>query len=80
MKTVTYILPAYWASALVNADSSGLSDDDEKELNAWHEKALKRHGTLHCTCPDGEPYFASRNDAGTLAGDVLEYTFIVETL
>jgi hypothetical protein len=32
MKIETYTLPAYWASALVNGDRSGLEQQDEAEF------------------------------------------------
>jgi hypothetical protein len=35
MYTENEILPAYWASALINGDTSGLEDDEEAELDAW---------------------------------------------
>jgi hypothetical protein len=73
MNTETYILPAYWASYLINGDASGLSDDEQAECDAWTDTNLGGN------CVDvGEPYFAHRNDAGTLAGDVAEFTFFVD--
>jgi hypothetical protein len=30
METKTYWLPAHWASALINGDTTGLDDADEK--------------------------------------------------
>jgi hypothetical protein len=74
MKTVTYILPAYWASALVNDDYSGLEELDHQEI----EKFLFAHkgdiGT--CVGVSEDQYFSHTNDAHTLAGDVAEFTFI----
>lgn len=35
MKTKTYTAPAYWASALVNGDSSGLDDHESTSIDAW---------------------------------------------
>jgi hypothetical protein len=73
--TVTYVLPAYWASALVNCDDSGLEDEERQALEAWCERANTPNGP----CLDvGEPYYARNNDAGTLAGDVAEYLFLEE--
>ncbi len=37
MKTKNYTLPAAWASALVNGDTSGLDPDEKAELAAWLE-------------------------------------------
>ncbi len=73
MNTETYILPAYWASYLINGDASGLEGEDQQACDAW----LARNPGGSCVdC--GESYFSHRNDAGTLAGDVAEYTFLCE--
>jgi len=73
LETITYTLPSYWASYLINGDASGISDDDQAQADAF----LKREGLPSpCSCSD-ESWFAHRNDAGTLAGDVLDYTFFI---
>ena len=73
MNTETYILPAYWASYLINGDASGLSNDEQAECDAWTDNNPGGN------CVDvGESYFARSNDAGTIAGDVAEYTFFVD--
>lgn len=71
IKTETYILPAYWASALVNGDFSGMEDRDEQDLNTW----LNKVNPGYCVGCSEESYFAWRNDVSYLAGDVLEYYF-----
>lgn len=67
-----YVLPEYWASALINGDYSGLSDDEEKQIQEWFNRVQPGD----CVACSDEPYFSNRNDAGTLAGNVLEYTFL----
>lgn len=69
--TETYILPAYWASALVNGDYSGLEDPDTKQLNDWLEQT-KPGSCVGCS---EEQYFSWHNDATRLGGDVLEFYF-----
>lgn len=71
MNTETFILPAYWASYLINGDASGISDEDKAECDAF----LKRNPGGSCV-DVGEQYFSHRNDATTLGGDVAEYTFL----
>lgn len=71
MATETYILPAYWASALINDDRSGMEDTDEKELTKW----LLKENPGYCVGCSDEPYFAHRNDATNLGCDVLEFYF-----
>lgn len=67
----TYSLPAYWASALINADESGMSDNDTKELNEW----LAKENPGSCVGCSDEQYFAHCNDATKLGGDCLDFYF-----
>lgn len=73
IETETYTLPAHWACALIYGDYSGLEDADQEELDRW----LEAEQPGYCIDCAEEPYFATSNDAGTLAGDVIEYTFHV---
>jgi len=74
MRTRTLTLPAYWASYLINGDASGLEPGEQETVDAF----LAREGLpapVDCTA---EPYFSRHNDAHTgLAGDVLDYTFLL---
>ena len=75
MKTETYTLPAFWASALVNGDYSGLEDDDEAHLVAWLAAHPGLGSCLSCT---EEAEFRKHHDApGVLACDCLDFTFPV---
>lgn len=71
-KSTKYILPAYWAVALINDDWSGMSESDTENCKKWLEK--KQPG--NCVGCSEHQYFAWRNDATDIGGDVLEYTFI----
>lgn len=74
MNTDTRILPAHWACPLIYGDYSGLSDDEAQEIDDF----LASEPTLaECLDVGEDTYFARRNDAGTLAGDVAEFTFAV---
>ena len=81
MKTENYMLPAHWASYLINGDASSFSLDEdkgEKEL-AVIDKIIADIGagdpircsrTAFLTCyHDASPY-------GILPCDCLQYTFI----
>jgi hypothetical protein len=76
----TFELPSFWASALINGDTSGLSDVDEKSLDAFTDFMVKNYGScwaINCT---DDPHFTSYHDAtrfGVLACDVLEFSFDV---
>ena len=80
MKIETYTLPAYWATALINDDTSHFKYEDEKPFQAFCAYMLSKHGNnwpLDCS---KEPQFMTYHDArrfGVLACDVLNYTFDV---
>ena len=72
MKTETFLLPAYWASYLINGDASGLDDDEQAACDKW----LSRNPGAEIVDCSSEQFFSHSNDAGTLPGDCLEYTAI----
>jgi hypothetical protein len=74
MESITYSLPAYWASYLINGDASGLLPGEQRTIDAW----LAKDGLDSPVDCAAEPYFSRHNDAHTgLAGDVLDYTFLL---
>lgn len=73
MKTETYILPAYWASYLINNDDSGTSIEDIKEA----DKFLNDNNLPSPVSIGEETWFAWSNDANNIGGDVAEYIFYV---
>ena len=74
MTPITHTLPAYWASYLITGDASGLEAGEQETIDAF----LAREGLdAPVSCSD-EPSFSRSTDANPgLAGDVLEYTFLV---
>ena len=76
----TYTLPAFWACALINDDTSALDYRDEKPFQDFCLYMLKEHGNnwpLDCS---EVAEFMTYHDArrfGVLACDVLDYTFDV---
>ena len=81
METVELNLPTFWASALINGDTSGMSDEDEAALNMLTGHMLDHYGKCWCiSCSEDEGDFRTYHDArqyGVLACDVLTYTFDV---
>ena len=74
LKFETYILPSYWASALINGDNSGLEDSEIKEMNDFCR------GLGPCVDVSDENPFSWNNDANDLGGAVATFTFqILET-
>lgn len=60
MKTETYTLPYYWASALINGDFSGLWDHEEDHLNRWLAQRPELGACLSCSEEGG---FRHKHDA-----------------
>lgn len=76
-----YTLPASWASYLVNSDSSGLEEDEIKEVDEFVNNEMKNNSfeSFNCTGTSDEPYFKRSSDANNLGGDMLDYTFLVSS-
>lgn len=72
IKTLTYTLPVYWASYLINGDDSGLVNGEKEQIDKW----LSKEGDPCFVDVSSDSYFAWRNDATSLGGDVTEYTAI----
>jgi len=72
-ETVEYLLPEFWASPLISGDYSGLSDEDDKALDAW----LAANDPGYCIGCSEESEFAWKHDASkyVLACDCLTFTF-----
>jgi hypothetical protein len=73
MQTTTYTLPAHWACALINADCSGMDDDEIAAMNDW----LSAYRPGSCVDCSEDPEFCHSHDADgyALAGDCLTFTF-----
>jgi hypothetical protein len=71
IELIIYRLPVYWACALINGDYTGLSDEEEREINNFLKQA------------EGSPVdvdwetqgFYRCNDAGTLPGECADFIF-----
>lgn len=80
MQIENFELPAFWASALINGDTSGLSDNDEQALDDFAEFMLAEYGSCWALDCSEEPSFMRWHDAarfGVLACDVLTFSFDV---
>ena len=73
MKFETYTLPAYWAPYLINADPSGMEEEEIQEVDAF----LERNGLGFCLDCDNEQEFSWSNAANDLGGAVADFTFEV---
>jgi len=73
LEFTNYTLPAHWAGALINGDYSGLSDEEQYELESWSTSG----NWGYCVGVEGEPEFTPWHDARpeVLPCDCLTYTF-----
>ena len=71
---IIYLLPTYWACALINDDHTGLSEEDEKEINHFLETAQGRPVSVDL---ENEGFYR-HNDGGTLPGNCAEFTFLID--
>lgn len=75
IRQIRYLLPTYWACALINDDYTGLTDEEEKEIEDFLKTAqgspvdvdFKTQGFYYC------------NDADTLPGECAEYIFFIDS-
>lgn len=71
MKTETYVLPSHWASALINDDYSGYTDEEAMEIEDFYNDLGP------CIDVTDEEEFRWVNDANRLGGAVATFTFQV---
>ena len=69
LKTTTYDLPAYWASALINDDKTGLDDWDTEKLYDFQVN----NPNLRCVDCSSESFFSTYRGMGC---DMFTYTFV----
>ena len=79
IETVDFTLPDFWASYLVNRDSSGLTKFEVNEINAClHRLAQQVGGSLLCVSCDDEPTFSIGSDWNGISGMNHRFTFHVQ--
>jgi len=69
MKTETYVLPSHWASALINDDYSGYTDEEVMKIKDFCEDLGP------CIDATDEEEFSWWNDAANLGGSVATFHF-----
>tara|TARA_X000000368_G_scaffold85705_1_gene65083 strand:+ start:1959 stop:2192 length:234 start_codon:yes stop_codon:yes gene_type:complete len=75
METIELFLPSHWASPLINADDSGMSDAECDEFNLFMNNEMVG---LHCVDVDEDKVFVKYHDAKeyALPCDCSNFTFI----
>ncbi|KKL80374.1 hypothetical protein LCGC14_2005420 [marine sediment metagenome] len=78
MKTITCTLYSYWASALINGDTSGLEKGEEREIELLYSEYLEGYEGIDCVSVEEESHFGiPEYPCNALAGDIAEYIFIL---
>ena len=74
MNQYEYTLPAWALPAIVNGDTSGLTDQEEAALDAFLEEVAASFGVGHWAPADEEPeeYFRWSNDIRLGEGGLVE--------
>jgi hypothetical protein len=74
----TFVLPIHWASYFVNADPSGLDDDDIVAADGWWQATFSGQ-CVSCTDVADDSGFCRFHDAEhwCLACDVATFTFLI---
>lgn len=75
MQIISLRLPAHWASYLINGDHSGLSTKEKQEIDSFIGDYETMHNMTIACLECEESYFAHRNDANNIGGEVSEFLF-----
>lgn len=76
MKTIEFTTYSHLAPALINDDTSNLSNDDMILFDKIREWLADNESTGAVSCSD-ESYFSWNPDWGMLGGDCLDYVALV---
>jgi len=76
--TYEFTVPDYYLCALILGDFSGLSDEEEREIQAFIDEVAKKYGHANFTYTECDSYFHHRNDINALAGDVTTITLTIK--
>lgn len=71
---IDFIVPQYYASALINGDFSGLESDDEQKLNSFIDNVQRKFGNANFMLGDEDDMdlgFMSRSDVDNLGADMM---------
>lgn len=79
-ETLEFIVPSYSLCALINGDFSGLTEEEETQINKFIEETAQTYGSAFFS-PDvnSEEYFSWHNDIDSLGGIVCRVFLTIET-
>lgn len=73
-RPITYLLPIYWACALINDDYAGLSEEEERQIKDFLQTSEGRPVSVDFETEG----FYRYNDAGALPGNCAEFIFLID--
>ena len=76
--TYEFTVPDYYLCALILGDYSGLSDDEESEIQAFIDDVVKKYGYANFVYNECDSYFSHKNDINGLAGDVTTISLMIK--
>lgn len=74
MDVLKFEIPEWALCYLINADASGLSDEEIAKVDRF----VEHEGIVSVCCPDGDGYFARYNDIENVGGSVYECECIMK--
>ncbi len=82
-EVVELYVPQYAASALINDDYSGLTDEEKEEVINFRKECVEEYGNDHFMLPPDdeqeEDEFSRMNDMNDLAGSTIKLYLFDET-
>lgn len=80
IEIVEFVLPSYWATAMVNADLDGFDDEEQEQFDAFCDMMDEEYDSWHCVEVKEYNGFMRWHDAapyGVLACDTSTFIFHV---
>jgi len=75
-----FIIPNYYAAAIILNDFSGLNEHEEQEINEFIDSTIEKYGHAHFAYDyDTDSYFSHANDINNLGSDVARIFLMIET-
>ena len=75
-KETEYTVPTWILPVIINADYTGLTDEEEKEINSFLNDLPKIGYIQFPENIDDEKYFSSYNDVTSEAGNVIDIVYV----
>lgn len=80
MNIIDFVIPNWALSALINADMSGLTDEDEAKINKFVDKTVAKYGYAIFSLPEDDELdlgFKYSNDIDNLGSDCSKLLLVI---